>query len=95
MARYVTELADYDFTLVHQPGKVNCADHLSQHPGYDTGMHDNQQVTVLPPQLFTRAMAIEGLKTDVATQQEDATEITDWATTWPLELQDGIHYNKG
>jgi hypothetical protein len=30
----------------------------------------------------------------MATQQEDATEITDWATTWPLELQEDIHYYK-
>jgi hypothetical protein len=52
IARYVQQLADYNFQLVHIPGSTNKADALSQRPDYDDGSSDNSDVTVLPPHLF-------------------------------------------
>ena len=55
MARYIPKLADYNLKLVHIPGTTNKADALSQRPDFDDGTNDNQDVTVLPPELFIRA----------------------------------------
>jgi hypothetical protein len=81
VACYLIDLAEYDFVLVHKPGKTNHADHLSQHPGYDTGMHDNEDVLVLPNCLFINAMQLGGLEADVVEQQKDKPEIEDWKMT--------------
>ena len=46
---------EYDFTLVHLPGKKNGrADALSRHPDHDTGEEDNKQLIVLPEKVFTK-----------------------------------------
>lgn len=52
VARYIPQLADYDFTLVHFPGTANKADTLSRQPDHDQGTDDNSDVLVLPPHLF-------------------------------------------
>jgi RNase H-like domain found in reverse transcriptase/Reverse transcriptase (RNA-dependent DNA polymerase) len=44
VARYLADLADYNFALVHKPGKLNKVDHLSQQPDYDNGKGDNEDV---------------------------------------------------
>jgi hypothetical protein len=75
------DLAEYDFALVYKPGKANHADHLSWQSGYDTGMHDNKDVLVLPDQLFINALQLGGLEADVVEQQKDKLEIEDWQTT--------------
>jgi hypothetical protein len=54
VARYIPQLADYNFTLVHFPGTANKADALSRRPDYPQGEEDNDNVTVLPPHLFRR-----------------------------------------
>jgi hypothetical protein len=54
IARYVQQLADYNFQLVHIPGSTNKADTLSCQPDYDDGSADNSDVTVLPPDLFVQ-----------------------------------------
>src|SRR6201981_1861110 len=48
VARYLNDLAEFDFSLVHIPGKNNRADALSRPPGTDTGENDNEDVQVLP-----------------------------------------------
>lgn len=41
-------------TLRHKPGKLMVvADALSQRPGHDKGLDDNQNITLLPDQMFT------------------------------------------
>jgi hypothetical protein len=52
VARYLGDLADYNFRLVHKPGKLNKADHLSRWPDYDEGKGNNEDVLVLPKWLF-------------------------------------------
>ena len=56
VARAVIQLAEYRIKLVHIPGTKNThADALSRRPDYDTGDNNNQDVTVLPKELFVRA----------------------------------------
>jgi hypothetical protein len=53
-ARWLTKLQDYCFTLHHVTGKTNSwADILSRWPGYDKGEQDNEEVTLLTPDLFS------------------------------------------
>jgi len=52
-ARWLTELAQYHFTLHHKPGNThNKPDFLSRPPGLDKGEKDNENVTLLPEQHF-------------------------------------------
>jgi hypothetical protein len=52
-------LSEYNFEIRHIKGTSNrCADALSQRPDYDQGQNDNQNVTILPKQVFTRAMEV-------------------------------------
>jgi hypothetical protein len=52
VARYLSNLAEYNYQLVHCPEKLNKADALSQPPGVEKGKHDNEDVLVLPKKLF-------------------------------------------
>ncbi|SJL14236.1 related to TY3B TY3B protein [Armillaria ostoyae] len=55
-ARWVTELAEYHFTLHHKPGASNKkADLLSRRADHPQGQDDNNEITVLSPEHF-RAM---------------------------------------
>src|SRR3954453_12245560 len=52
-ARWVTELAQFSFTLKHRPGRLNSkADLLSRHADHDMGQNDNQDVIVLKDAWF-------------------------------------------
>ena len=58
VARWHMELMEYNFTLVHLPGRKNGRnDALSRRPDYDTGEEDNKQLIVLPEKVFTKAHA--------------------------------------
>ena len=49
------ELQDYNFEIVHTPGKVHmAADALSRPPGADEGKDDNQEITMIPESTFIR-----------------------------------------
>jgi transposase InsO family protein len=56
-ARWVAELQEYDFTMHHIPGKANNkADILSRRAGHDQGEGDNEDVVVLTPEMFHKAL---------------------------------------
>ncbi len=58
VVRWHSDLMDYDFQLVHIPGKKNGrADALSRRPDYDQGEDDNKQLVVLPPKFFSQVLA--------------------------------------
>ena len=58
VARWHTELMEYDFQLVHILGKKSGhTDALSRCPDHDTGEEDNKKLVVLPEQLFAKAHA--------------------------------------
>ena len=52
-ARWSLLLARFDFLLHHRPGKtMGKSDALSQRVDHGTGMEDNQNLTLLTPNLF-------------------------------------------
>jgi hypothetical protein len=52
-ARWLTELAQYHFTLHHKPGTSNVKpDFLSRPPGLDKGENDNENTVLLPEHHF-------------------------------------------
>jgi len=52
-ARWVSQLADYHFTLHHKAGSANVkADFLSRPPGLNKGVDDNQNIILLPESHF-------------------------------------------
>ena len=76
VARYLGELADYYFTLVHKPGTLNRADMFSRRPDHDNGALDNEDVVVLGPELFANAAEILDLEQEVfAAQKEHENEM--------------------
>jgi ribonuclease HI len=59
VAREVLMLSEYNFEIRHIKGTANGrADALLRRPDYDQGHEDNQNVTVLPEQVFVRAMDV-------------------------------------
>ena len=53
-ARWITELSQYDFLLIHKPGAMmTLADTLSRRPDHKEGVdQDNKMVTILPKRFF-------------------------------------------
>jgi hypothetical protein len=59
VTREVLMLSEYNLEIRHIKGAANGrADALSRRPDYDQGQEDNWDVTVLPEQVFTRAMEV-------------------------------------
>jgi transposase InsO family protein len=71
VARYIAFLADFNFELVHLPGKRNQADPLSRHPDHNDGSTDNEETTALPNELFARAIEITILERQVHQLQKE------------------------
>ena len=58
VARWHAELMEYDFTLVHLPGRKNGhANALSRWLDHDTGEEDNKQLIVLLEKVFNKTHA--------------------------------------
>jgi hypothetical protein len=91
VAREVLMLSEYNFEICHIKGTANRrADVLSRRPDYDQGQEDNQNVTVLPEQVFAR-MA-EAITT--TTVQEEST-LKPWIDPHQLKQHQGIWYKDG
>jgi hypothetical protein len=77
VARQVLRLAEYDIKLQHIPRKTNGrADALSRRPDYDQGTHNNENITVLPENLFARATHID--KGPLNKEAQDEEELQLW-----------------
>ena len=50
---------EFDFEIRHIPGKANSrADALSRRPDYDQGTRDNENIIVLPEEVFVQSIMI-------------------------------------
>jgi RNase H-like domain found in reverse transcriptase len=70
VARYLGDLTKYNFKLVHKPGCLNWANHLSWQPDYDEGKEDNAEVQVLQDHMFTNVVVSLDIEQEVYNAQE-------------------------
>jgi hypothetical protein len=84
-------LSEYNFEIRHIKGTANGrADALSRRPDYDQGQEDNQNVTVLPEQVFVRAMEV---LLDIPSQEESV--LKPWIDPHQLKQHHGRWYKDG
>jgi RNase H-like domain found in reverse transcriptase len=65
IAWYLGDLAEYNFKLIHEAGRLNRANHLSQWPDYNKGKEDNKEVQVLQDHMFANAVVSLDLEQEV------------------------------
>jgi hypothetical protein len=88
ITREVLMLSEYNFEICHIKGTSNGrADALSRRPDYDQGQNDNQNVTVLPEQVFARAMEV--LPNPL---RQDESTLKSWIDPHQLKQHQGIWY---
>ena len=88
IAREVVELSEYNIKLKNIPGRENGrADMLSRRPDYDQGEKDNQDVVVLPEEMFIRSGTISYIPEELP--QQDEGMIRQWAGTHDLKKING------
>lgn len=68
-ARWVTELAEYDFVLIHKPGaQMAKSDLLLRQAGHERGENDNSDVVMLKIEFFAREIILETPEEDLLKQ---------------------------
>ena len=82
VACYIPRMAEYDLVLKHKPGTLNRADYLSRPLGVDRSVKNNENVMVLPNQLFARALNLEDLDQEVRQLQGKLSE--EWKEQYGL-----------
>jgi ribonuclease HI len=91
VAREVLMLSEYNFEIRHIKGIANRqADALSRCPDYDQGQDNNQDMTVLPEQVFVRTMEV---LSDHTTQEESV--LKPWIDPHQLKQHQGVWYKDG
>jgi hypothetical protein len=91
VAREVLMLSEYNFEIRHIKGTSNGrADALSRRPDYDQGQEDNQNITVLPRQVFARAMEV---LPNISRQEESM--LKPWIDPHQLKQHQGVWYKDG
>jgi hypothetical protein len=84
-------LSEYNFEIRHIKGTANRrADALSRRPDYNQGQEDNQNITVLPEQVFARAMEV---LPDLTSQEEST--LKPWIDPHQLKQHQGTWYKDG
>ena len=82
---------EFDFEIHHIPGKANSrADALSRRPDYNQGMHNNENVVVLPENVFVRAVTITSDE-----QEQDEETIKPWVNPHKLKYINNVWYKEG
>ena len=88
IAREAVELSEYKIKLKHIPGRENGrVDMLSRQPDYNQGEKDNQDVVVLPEQLFIHRGTISYIPNEPPQQDEGI--VRQWAGTHDLKKKNG------
>ena len=89
IAREVVELSEYNIKLKSIPGRENGrADMLSRRPDYDQGEKDNQNVVVLPEEMFIQKGGTISYIPEEPPQQDEGI-IKQWAGTHDLKKING------
>ena len=90
-AQWHAELQDYNFQIVHIPGKSHVlADMLSRPPGVDQGGEDNTDVTMIPERSFIRIFMEDDMHLERQIEQlqnKHATILDNWSTMEELLKQ--------
>jgi Integrase zinc binding domain len=87
---YIAMLGDYNLELKHLPGTKNHANGLSRQPDYDQGEEDNNAVTALPNELFSRVISDMAFNEQIHRQQKEHSEkIEEWKDKYNLKHLDG------
>ena len=76
-------MAEYNLVLKHKLGTSNRADYLFRPLGVDRSVKNNENATVLPDQLFARALNLEDLDQEVRQSQEKLPE--EWKEQYGLD----------
>lgn len=85
-ARWSIYLSQFNIQLIHQPGKTLVqADALSRRPDHNPGDHDNEDVTMLPEELFVNAVHTELQERIRNTTSRDTTVMESLNHTWYLK----------
>jgi RNase H-like domain found in reverse transcriptase/Integrase zinc binding domain len=74
VARYLPKLGEFNLQIVHKPGKTNKADLLSQQLDFDQGKNDNEEVLVLPPELFINMVQVHQTLEDLILKSQQGKE---------------------
>ena len=83
-------LNKYDIKLHHIPGKTNGqADALSRLPQYNQGDHDNENVMVLPDELFVRLSLMDD------NEEQDEEHLQRWIDPHNLHKEGGVWWKDG
>jgi hypothetical protein len=91
VAREVLMLSEYNFEIRHIKGTANGrADALSRRLDYDQGHEDNQNIVVLPEQVFARAMEV---LPDHTTQEVSV--LKPWIDPHQLKQHQEVWYKDG
>ena len=81
----------FNFKIRHIPGKANSrADALSRRPDYNQGVHDNENIIVLPEDMFVWAVTISA-----GNGAQDKETLNPWVDPHKLKKINGIWYKEG
>ena len=91
IARGRLDLMEFDFEIRHIPGKANSrADALSRRPDYDQGTCDNENIIILPENVFVRAVTITNKE-----EEQDKELLKPWVNPHKLKRVNGVWYKEG
>ena len=79
---------EFDFEIHHIPRKANSqADALSRRPDYDQGVHDNENVIVLPESVFVHTVTVTSNK-----EKQDEATLKSWVNPHKLKRVNNVWY---
>ena len=82
---------EFDFEIRHIPRKANSrADTLSRRPDYDQGMCDNENIIILPDEVFVQTVTIANRE-----EGQDEETLKPWVNPHKLKRINDIWYKEG
>ena len=82
---------EFNFEICHIPGKANSrADALSRRPDYDQGTCDNENIIVLPEDVFVQMTTIA-----INEEEQEEEALKPWIDPHKLKKVNGVWYKEG